>query len=243
MAILILSFIAGVLTIAAPCILPLLPVIVGGSVVEPTKPTKDYTRPLIITGSLALSVVAFTLLLKVSTAFLGIPQMVWQAVSGGLVMLLGINFVWPGLYEQVSARSGFFTKASTALGGASRKNGFVGAMLIGLALGPVFSSCSPTYALIVAAVLPVSFATGLAYLAAYALGLALSLLLVTYVGQALVRRLGWLGNPKGIFRRIVGIVFIIVGLAVVVGFDKTIQAFVLEQGWYDPINHLEQSLQ
>ena len=50
--------------------------------------------------------------------------------------------------------------------------------MIGAALGPVFSSCSPTYALIVATVLPQSFLSGLFYISVYVIGLALMLLLV-----------------------------------------------------------------
>ena len=52
---LLVSLIAGVLTVAAPCVLPLLPIIVG---------------------SLAVSVILFTLLLKATTASLGIPPQV-----------------------------------------------------------------------------------------------------------------------------------------------------------------------
>lgn len=237
---LVISFVAGVLTVAAPCILPLLPVIVGGSVVGGHK--QSALRPLIITASLAVSVVVFSALLKASTVLLGVPQMVWQVVSGGLVLLLGINFLWPKLYEQLSARSGFFTKTNTALGNASRKNGLLGAILIGAALGPVFSSCSPTYALIVASILPVSFAEGLLYLGAYAVGLSASLLVITWLGQSLVGKLKWLSNPNGLFRRIIGVAFIAVGLGVIFGLDKTLQAFVLEQGWYDPISGFERSI-
>lgn len=242
MALFIISFVAGVLTIAAPCILPLLPIIVGGSVTGETV-KRPFARPLIITGSLVVSVVLFSLLLKASTALLGVPQMVWQIASGGLVFLLGVNFLWPQLYEQISARSGFFTTSNIALGSAGKKGGWFGAVLMGVALGPVFSSCSPTYALIVATILPVSFLQGLIYLIAYALGLGVTLLLVAFAGQALVAKLGWLSNPRGNFRRVIGILFIIVGLGVVFGLDKTLQSFVLEQGWYDPISSFERSLE
>ena len=69
MELLPISFIAGVLTILAPCVLPLLPIIIGGSLTE-----KSIKRPIIITVSLALSIVLFTLILKVSTAFITIPE-------------------------------------------------------------------------------------------------------------------------------------------------------------------------
>lgn len=240
-ALLILSFIAGVLTVAAPCVLPLLPIIIGGSLLEAKKekPEKQWLRPLIIAGSLALSVVVFTLLIKATTALLGVPQIVWQVLSGIIVLLLGVNYLWPHTWEKLSAQSGLYNRTNAVLGKAYLKKGFVGAILIGAALGPVFSSCSPTYALIVATVLPVSFGLGLLYLVAYALGMSVMLLLVAYLGQIFVARLGWLSNPKGWFKRVIGILFILVGLMVILGFDKKIQAYVLNQGWYDPISNIE----
>lgn len=62
-----------------------------------------------------------------------------------------------------------------------------GDILTGAALGPVFSSCSPTYALIVAAVVPVSFFEGFLSIVAYAGGLAGMLLLIALLGSKRVR--------------------------------------------------------
>lgn len=242
MTLLILSFIAGVLTVAAPCVLPLLPVIIGGSFLEANKDNSDrqWFRPLVIAISLATSVIVFTLLIKTTTALLGVPQNVWQIVSGSIVTLLGIYFLWPHIWEMISAKSGLFNRSNLVLGKAFKQRGLGGSILIGASLGPVFSSCSPTYALIVAAVLPVSFAQGFAYLTAYALGMSSVLLLIAYAGQAFVVRLRWLSNPNGWFKKLIGILFIAVGISVVFGLDKKLQTYVLDKGWYDPISNLEQ---
>jgi cytochrome c-type biogenesis protein len=244
MALLVLSFIAGVLTVAAPCVLPLLPVIIGGAVVDAAKdkPTRQWLRPALIAASLAVSVVAFSLAIKGTTALLGVPQGVWQILSGVIVALLGVYFLWPHLWEVIALKLGVANRSNAALGKAYQRRGWAGTILIGAALGPVFSSCSPTYALIVATILPASFGQGLAYLVAYALGMSVTLLLIAYVGQAFVARLRWLANPNGWFKRVVGVLFIFVGLAVILGLDKDLQAFVLERGWYDPISGLEQRL-
>lgn len=240
MTLLILSFFAGVLTVAAPCILPLLPVIVGGSLSKDKK--KNTWRPVIVTASLAVSVVVFTLLLKATTALLNIPAYVWQFFSGGIVIILGINFLFPKLWEVISAKTNLYTKSNKALGKNLTNQTTKGAILTGLALGPVFNSCSPTYAFIVASVLPASFARGLSYLIAYAIGLSAALLLVAFVGQSVITKMGWMTNPKGWFIKVLGIIFICVGLVVMFGIDKQIQEYVLEQGWYDPISNLEQRL-
>ncbi|HVI69107.1 MAG TPA: cytochrome c biogenesis protein CcdA [Magnetospirillaceae bacterium] len=242
MELLILSFIAGVLTVAAPCILPLLPVIVGGSVAADDRKRKAWFRPLIVTASLAASVVIFTLLLKTTTALLGVPQEVWNIVAGGIVLLFGLNLLFPVAWEKLMVVTGLNVKTNKLLGASYGKKGLAHDVLLGAALGPVFSSCSPTYALIVAAVLPASFGQGLLYLMAYAAGLSAVLLLVAIVGQGLARKLGWLSNPKGWFRRTIGLLFIVVGIAVMFGLDRKFQAFVLEQGWYGPIMQLEKRL-
>lgn len=236
MTVIVISFVAGVLTILAPCVLPLLPIIVGGSVAQ----DRDWRRPLVIAGSLALSVIAFTLLLKASTSLLGIPQYVWQIIAGSLIILLGFVLLFPGLWDPLSSKLSL--SSGQLLGKAGQKRGFGGEILTGAALGPVFNSCSPTYAFILAAVLPSSFATGLSSIVAYAVGLGLMLLLIGLLGQRLIAKLRWAANPNGWFRRVLGLVFILVGVAVATSLDRDLQTFILDQGWYNPIAEFERSL-
>ncbi len=246
LGLLLVSFVAGVLTIAAPCVLPLLPVIVGGSIVR-TDPdaavaTRQWFRPVVIATGLVASIIVFTLALKATTALLGVPQLVWQVIAGAILVLFGLTLAFPALWERAMLATGLQNRANAALDRSYRRGGFWGDLLLGGALGPTFSSCSPTYALIVATVLPVSFAEGVVYIVAYAVGLGVTLLLVAFLGQAFARRLGWLSQPGGWFRRVVGVLLIAVGLAVILGLDKAFQALVLEQGWYDPIEQFERWL-
>lgn len=240
MTLLIVSYLAGVLTVMAPCILPLIPIIVGGSV-TPGK-QKSWYRPLIIVGSLVVSIVLFTLLLKASTALLGIPVAVWRILSGALVIALGITLAFPKSWERLATKLRLNTRTNGLLGSALKQHGIQRDILTGAALGPVFSSCSPTYALIVATVIPQSFFTGLIYLIAYALGLASVLLLITLLGQPLANRLVRASDPNGWFMRSIGFLFLIVGIVVLFGLDHSLQTYILEQGWYDPIANFEQSL-
>lgn len=244
MPLLIISFLAGVLTVAAPCILPLLPVVIGGAITPVNEENRQprWLRPLVITISLAISVVVFSLLLKATTALLGVPTIVWQIISAVIVILLGINFIQPAFWEKVALKTGLATAPNQFLASTSNSKGTARDILIGVALGPIFTSCSPTYALIVASILPATFITGLAYLLAYAAGLSTMLLLITLLGQRFVQKLGWLSNPSGIFRRIIGILFVLVGVIVLFGWDKKIQIYVLDHGWYGPIVNIEERL-
>ncbi len=236
MQLLIVSFIAGLLTVLAPCILPLLPIIVGGSVGK-----KSRIRPVIIAASLAVSIVLFTLLLKASTLFIMVPPLVWQLLSGLILIGFGLVSVFPEAWDSLAIRFGWGTQSQRLLARAGKSHGLLEPVLIGAALGPVFASCSPTYAIILATVLPANFVLGLVYLAVYALGLALILLLLGYAGQRVVARLNLLANPHGWFKRGLGVLFIIVGLAIATGADKRFESYLLDHNLAPSIN-LERGL-
>ena len=239
MTLLVISFLAGILTAFAPCILPLLPVIIGGGISSNRTKKQNFRRGVIIVGSLAISVIIFTLLLKATTALLGVPQEMWRILAGGIVLLLGINYLFPQVWQRLSAKASL--GSNKTLYSAAARDSPLGAILTGAALGPVFTSCSPTYALIVAAVLPASFSAGIAYLVAYVIGMVSVLLLVIYLGQTLVSKLGWALNERGVFHKIIGIIFVIVGIGVMLGFDKTAQTFLLERGVYDGTSGFEEA--
>lgn len=239
------AVVAGVLTTLAPCVLPLLPVIVGGSVAAPTTnagavPTGGASvrtaprlaastrRALTVTASLGLSVVAFTLLLRASTALLGIEPMVWNALSGGILVLLGLVMAFPRLWEQVSARLDLQGRSTQRLAAARGVDGTTGAVLTGAALGPVFTSCSPLYAYLVVTVVPAEPARGIARLLAYVVGLCGTLLVVALAGARVIRRLGWAADSRSAWRRGLGVVFVLVGVAVLFGLDRDLQAWVIE---------------
>ncbi|MBS45360.1 MAG: cytochrome C biogenesis protein [Nocardioides sp.] len=220
------AFVAGVLTTLAPCVLPMLPVVVGGAAVG-VRDSPALRRALLVTGSLTVSVVAFTLLLRASTVLIGVDPAVWRWVAGGLLVALGLVGVFPRLWDSLSTRVGLGARAQSGLAAAHRRDGTVGSVLTGAALGPVFLSCSPLYGYVVVTVIPARPAWGTLLLTTYALGLGLTLLAVALAGQRLVRRLGWLADPDGWFRRGLGVVFVLVGVAIVAGWDKDLQTWLL----------------
>lgn len=238
----IVSFVAGILTVLAPCILPLLPVIIGGSSLDQSDEKKvSLKHQLVIISSLIASILVFTLLLKATTALLGVPAAVWATISGGIVLLFGITLLFPVLWEKLMVATRLNILAGRFMGQSQGKAGIKKDILLGAALGPVFNSCSPTYALIIAVLLPASFIAGVGYLIAYCIGLGTILFLISVFGRVIVSKLKWMSNPNGIFQKIIGSLFIVVGIAVIFGLDKQVQTYVLENGWYDPIVRIEES--
>lgn len=229
------AFLAGMLTILAPCIFSLLPVILGGSLVG-----KNPWRPLVVTLSLGLSVMVFTLLLKATTLFIEIPTSFWSTFSGALIIFFSLTLLFPTAWTRISIALGF-NKSEALLHKGAQQSGLKGEVLLGASLGPVFSSCSPTYAIIVAQVLPASFAVGLLNLLVYVIGMMLPLLAIGYGGQAVVRRFRFAANPNGWFKKGLGILLLVVGLMILTGFDKTLETAILESGYLGPIE-IEQGL-
>jgi len=221
-----LSFFSGVLTVLAPCILPLLPVIIGSSASGRSKAT-----PYIVIASLSASILLFTYLLKASTLLIDIPSSFWAYFSGSILLLIGLTFAFPALWNQVPGINKLAMGGNAAVGSGYSQKSLWGDITIGAALGPVFSICSPTYFLILAAVLPASLLLGTVYLLAYIAGLAVVLLLIALLGQRFIGSIAWATDPHGWFKRGLGILFVLVGLAIITGLDKQFEAFILDTGY------------
>lgn len=233
----VLTYIAGLLTALAPCVLPLLPIILGGSF---SGENRGKWRPYIITASLVVSLILFTIILKVSTVLIGIDPRVWTIGSGALVIILGFFMLFPDLWARLIVKLGVEHRSQGLLGKAFKQNnGVVSAILIGAALGPIFSSCSPTYAWVIATVLPASTSLGIYYLAIYCLGVATSLLAIALLGRKLLERIKWASDPRGWFQRVIAILFIVVGVFVATGWDKKVQTYLVEKDFLN-IKQLEE---
>ncbi|QOD92951.1 DUF3179 domain-containing (seleno)protein [Chryseoglobus sp. 28M-23] len=225
MELLPLSLLAGVLTVLSPCVLPLLPVILAGSAAE-----SGRRSVYLIIGSLAVSVVAFTLLIRGASALLGVPNDVWLIVSGALVLFIGVTLAFPAVWERISVRTGLQRASGELVDSSAQRTGVTRPLLLGLSLGPIFTSCSPTYGLILAAVLPTSFGVGVANLVAYTVGLSAVMLLIALGGQSVTRRMRWAVNPHGVFRRALGGLLIVIGALIATGVIKDVEAWLVERG-------------
>ncbi len=238
MTLFIISFIAGILTILAPCVLPLLPVILGGAVAE----ARNKRRPYIIISSLSISVLIFTLLLKGSTALITVSPSFWSYISATIFLAFGLTLFFPESWARLVLKIPGHNKPDRWISrGYTHGESFWTDVIVGAALGPVFTTCSPTFFVILATVLPQSFALGIIDLLAYIIGLAISLLLIAFIGQRLVNRLEWLADPKGWFKRTLGLLFVILAIAIAFGWDKKIETQIVQSGFFD-VTSVEQRL-
>ena len=226
------------MTILAPCILPLLPVIVGHSI---TDPTLNRKRLFVVVLSLGISIILFTLLLKASSLLIDIPEDFWKWISGSIIFLFGLTMLFPNIWENFSFANTLSLKSNKVLTTGYQKNSIWGDVIIGASLGPIFSACSPTYFVILATVLPVSFFLGIVYLFTYVLGLSLALIIIALIGERIMTKVGKVSDPNGWFKKIFGVIFIMVAIAIISGYDKKLQISLLDAGFLD-VTKIEQKL-
>src|SRR3989344_896980 len=213
MPLLIVSFIAGVLTILAPCILPLLPVIVGRSL---TDTTLSKRRMLTVVLSLGASVIVFTLLLKATSLLVNVPQDFWRYVSGGIILVFGLVTIFPQIWERIKLTSFVNRKGNEVLAKGYQKQSFWGDVIVGASLGMI-------------------------YLLTYCVGLCLALTVVAILGQKVLAKLNFATDTRGWFKKTLGIIFILVALGILTGYDKKLQISLLDAGFFD-VTKVEQGL-
>lgn len=83
---------------------------------------------------------------------------------------------------------------------------------------------------------------GLIGLGAYFFGLGIVLLLIVYFGRGIVGRFSFFSNPRGLFRRILGVVILMVGLLIVTGYVKKVEAYVIEKNIFIDTATIDNSL-
>lgn len=202
---------------------------------------RAWYRPLIIALSTAVCITLFTVLLKVSTAFINVPEGFWLGFSAAIIIVYGLTLVFPHAWEKISYKLGL-SRANTLASKAQKHQGVWGDILLGAAFGPIFASCSPTYFILLSLVFPQSIALGIVYTLVYSLGFVLFLLIIIYAGRAALHRISWAVNPYGWFKRSLGLLLIIVGVLVATGLMKRIETALLQNGSFFDVTKLEQRL-
>lgn len=80
------------------------------------------------------------------------------------------------------------------------------------------------------------------YLFFYALWLWCMLLLITLLWKKIIYKCRWVANPNGIFKKVLGMIFIWVGIMILTGFDKTLESLLIDY-WYDGAIEIESILE
>lgn len=130
-----LAFLAGLLSVLSPCVLPLLPLVLGAAVAE------HRLGPLVLAAGLALSFVAIGLFIATIGFALGLDGDRFRAIGAVLLVLLGIILIVPAAQNRFAVAAGPLSNwAEQRFGGVSTA-GLAGQFAVGLLLGAVWSPC------------------------------------------------------------------------------------------------------
>ncbi len=220
-----LSFIAGLVTILNPCVLPLVPILVASAL------GKSRAGPLALAGGLVTSFTLFGFTVIAFGYSLGIDEQLVRTMAGGLLALAGMVLLVPQAQAALSAATAPIANAGNQRLEKVSGDGWHGQYVVGLLLGLVWAPCvGPTLGVAIAAASQgEDLLSSLLIFLVFGLGVAASILAFAYgsrkaLGQrrATLQALARYGKP------LFGGALLVVGLMVLTGFDKVIEIALLD---------------
>ena len=215
-----LAFLAGILSVLSPCVLPLLPLVLGAAASE------HRLGPAALATGLALSFVVIGLFVATVGFAIGLDTDVFRTVAAILLVLVGLVLMVPAVQTRLAVAAGPVSDwTETRFGGFSTA-GLLGQFGVGLLLGAVWSPCvGPTLG---AASLLASQGRDLGTVALtmflFGIGAALPLLLLGTLSREVLMR--WrnrmMSAGKGL-KAALGLILVVSGAVILAGYDKAIE--------------------
>ncbi len=217
------AFLSGLATILAPCVWPILPIILSASA------SGGHRRPLGIVSGIAVSFTFFTLALSYILRVIPFDPDRLRLFAAVVIALLGVTFVVPflgrileGWVSRLSALGGRFT--------GNQGDGFSSGFVTGAALGILWSPCAGPILATVAALAATQSVNWEIILVtiAFVAGISVPLFILALVGQAIFTRSRRLNPYLPIIQRIFGVIMILAALAIYTGYDRILQTKIIE---------------
>ena len=218
------TIIAGILTVGAPCILPLLPILLGASVGQ-----KSKTRPLFIALGFIVTFAIFGLLLSyIVSRFMIAPDALRKAAVFALG-IFGLFMIWPSPFEWLTTKlNPLINKANQTASQAGTGN--FGGFVLGVMLGVIWTPCAgPVLGSILTLIATqTDLARAGILLIAYAIGAGIPMILIAYGGQWVTTKVRWLAQYSTRVQQIFGVLILLLAVAMFYQYDLVLQAKLLE---------------
>jgi cytochrome c-type biogenesis protein len=222
---LVLAFIAGVLSILSPCVLPVLPLVLGAAASD-----RKLGPPALATG-LSISFVSIGLFIATVGYSVGLNEEVFRYVAALLIIAIGSVLLLPILQTRLAVASGPIANWTDQRFAAIRGSDLSSQFWMGVLLGAVWSPCvGPTLgaASLLAAQGRDLPQVGLTMFA-FGLGAALPLLaLGLFTREAAMRWRRRLLSAGHGAKAALGLLFVAIGALVLSGFDKTVETALVD---------------
>ncbi|MFI9387286.1 cytochrome c biogenesis protein DipZ [Kutzneria sp. NPDC052558] len=211
----VVGFLAGVITSLSPCVLPVLPIVLtsGG-------PQRRKWRPYLVIAGLVLSFALSTLFGSLVLSALGLPQTLLRDAGVVVLALIAVGLLWPRFGELLERPFARLSGRPVNPDG----NGIV----LGLGLGLLFVPCAgPVLATIAVIGANHTFSAGaLALTAAFAVGCGVPLLVLAVAGDAITRRVAAIRERARGFRIASGVIMLVVAVAIAFNLTDGLQTAV-----------------
>jgi len=220
-----LAFLAGVLSVLSPCVLPILPIVLGAAT------TQHRLGPAALAGGLALSFVAIGLFFATIGFSLGLDSGFLREIAAVVMMAIGLVLVLPPLQARLAVAAGPVGQWTDERFGDFSRHGLQGQFGLGLLLGAVWSPCvGPTLgAASVLAAEGHDLVEVAATMLLFGIGAALPLLLLGTLSRDVL--MGWRGRmlAAGAGLKVgLGLVLIVGGALIVTGLDKRAETALVD---------------
>lgn len=215
------AFLAGILSVLSPCVLPLVPIVLG------TAASEHRFGPLALAAGLAIAFTAIGLFVATVGFAIGLDGDVFRRAGAVLLLLLGLLLMLPRLQAQVATAAGPVGAWAEERFGGFGSGGLSGQFGVGVLLGAAWSPCvGPTLG---AASLMAARGEHLggvaATMLAFGTGAALPLVGLGFLSrEALMRWRGRLATAGRTMKAGLGAVMVALGLLVLSGLDKRVEA-------------------
>lgn len=218
------AFLAGIVTVLSPCILPILPIILSSSVGDQKN---SRARPLGIVTGFVISFTFFTLFLSTIVSFSGISADSLRLMSVVVIFGFGLSLLIPRfqvLLEQLfSKMAAFMPKTKTG-------GGFGTGIIVGISLGLLWTPCvGPILASVISLAITGQVTLSAFFITiAYSLGTAIPMFLIMWGGQNALQKVPWLLRNTARIQKAFGIIMILTSIGIATNIDRKFQTFVLE---------------
>jgi cytochrome c biogenesis protein CcdA/thiol-disulfide isomerase/thioredoxin len=210
------AILAGAGTALSPCVLPVLPALLSAGGVGGRRRPLGVVLGLVVTFTITIVGIAEV----VGGVGLGSDPLRDLAVA--VLLLTGLTLIVPGLADGLEARMSRLAR----FGPRTRGDGFASGLLVGAALGFVYTPCAGP---ILAAVISVSAASGrtVAVAIAYAFGSGVVLLALTLGGRSLFDRIRRAGQGPAL-QRTLGAIMVVTAVAIATELDVNFDQYVAQ---------------
>lgn len=215
------GFVAGILSTLSPCVLPLLPLVLGAAVAA------HRFGMVVLAAGMVLSFTSIGLLVATVGFSIGLSADLFRGVSAVVLGALGVTLLSGWLRQRVVLALGGFGNAGNRLMTRIGPSGLPGQFLIGIVLGAIWSPCvGPTLgAASVLASRGQNLGTVAAVMVAFGAGTALPLLIVGFLSrEAMHRWRGRLLSAGAGGKTALGAGAVAIALLILTGLDRSVEA-------------------